>query len=138
MTTTPSGNDEVGNVRAITYIEPREAKDPKDPKAGIARQKGVSSNGVNIEMGAWLDPWGSEYMVFIDANYDGDLNVGLIYSGISATRTAASRSWRREHWQGHRDLEKRNQRFFRLGRLGFVAVERLPPGYFQGRFAMSE
>ncbi len=83
VTLTPANDDQVGNPRGIVYIEPREAKDEKDPKAGIARQSGTNSKGVAIEKGAWVDPWGTEYMVFIDANYDGYLDVGLIYSSVT-------------------------------------------------------
>ncbi len=47
------------NTRQIIFVSPPEAKDQNTPRAGIK-----TSNG------RFYDPWGSEYAIVLDADYD--------------------------------------------------------------------
>jgi hypothetical protein len=47
------------NTRQIVFISPPDAKDQTNPRSGIK----TSTSG-------YYDPWGSEYAVALDANYD--------------------------------------------------------------------
>jgi prepilin-type N-terminal cleavage/methylation domain-containing protein len=47
------------NTRQIVFISPPEAKDQNTPRAGI-----------KISNGRFYDPWGSEYAIALDADYD--------------------------------------------------------------------
>jgi prepilin-type N-terminal cleavage/methylation domain-containing protein len=52
------------NTRQIVYISPPAVKDPNNPKSGISTVAG------NAPQGTYYDPWGSPYIVEIDANYN--------------------------------------------------------------------
>jgi len=67
-----SANGGVANPRAIAYLQPRDAKDASNPKSGVA------PTGSN-KAGQWFDPWGMPYVVFIDANYDNQLDIKSVY-----------------------------------------------------------
>jgi prepilin-type N-terminal cleavage/methylation domain-containing protein len=58
-------NNPVINTRQIVYISPPIVKDPTNPKSGIATN--ASAGAVT---GQLFDPWGSQYNVVIDTNYD--------------------------------------------------------------------
>lgn len=47
------------NPRDVTFIAPAVAKDPGKPKAGLGPKDG-----------RWYDPWGKQYNVRVDMNYD--------------------------------------------------------------------
>jgi prepilin-type N-terminal cleavage/methylation domain-containing protein len=49
------------NTRQIVYISPPIVKDPSNPKSGI---------GTGSYIGRYFDPWGAQYNVEIDSNYD--------------------------------------------------------------------
>jgi prepilin-type N-terminal cleavage/methylation domain-containing protein len=51
------------NTRQIVFLSPPDAKDPTDPRAGIA---GTGST----KAGQYFDPWGTAYVVRIDWDYD--------------------------------------------------------------------
>jgi prepilin-type N-terminal cleavage/methylation domain-containing protein len=53
------------NTRQIVYISPPIVKDPTNPKSGICSTGGNAAN-----VGKFYDPWGSQYNVEIDSNYD--------------------------------------------------------------------
>ena len=70
----------VANPRKIVFISPPDAKDPANPRAGIATQD-ATVNGVLIPAGSFVDPWGPTsgqpdsgiYHVTIDGGYDNQL-----------------------------------------------------------------
>src|SRR5437660_4845685 len=47
------------NTRQIVFISPPDAKDQNSPRSGI-----------KTSTGGYYDPWGTEYAVALDANYD--------------------------------------------------------------------
>jgi len=66
------------NPRQIKFLEVTNAKDQANPKSGI--RTGSASNG------AWYDPWGSQYIIFIDGDYAGDIDPSPAYgSGVLTT-----------------------------------------------------
>ena len=42
-----------------------------------------SKAGVNKSDGNWYDPWGTQYAIFIDADYAGDIDVSGVFSGMT-------------------------------------------------------
>ena len=67
------------NIRQVVYFEPAIAKSLTAPRSGMV----MTPNGVpgplggTIPYGAYVDPWGLEYVVFINASYSGSLNQGI-------------------------------------------------------------
>ncbi len=58
------------NTRQIQFIQ------PKVQTSGIGATKGcVNGNG------NWYDPWGAQYIIFVDADYAGDINAAAVTSG---------------------------------------------------------
>jgi hypothetical protein len=45
-------------------------KSPRNPKSGFATQDTTSANGSTIKTGGLVDPWGNEYLVSVDCDYD--------------------------------------------------------------------
>jgi prepilin-type N-terminal cleavage/methylation domain-containing protein len=68
---------DVANPRKIVFIAPPDAKNPANPRSGIATQT-VTVNGISIPAGSFVDPWGPTsgragsgiYHVTIDGGYD--------------------------------------------------------------------
>lgn len=55
------------NPRQTVYLEIKDAKDKTAPKGGIS-PKGSTNEG------RYMDPWGTPYVIFVDGNYDNQLN----------------------------------------------------------------
>jgi prepilin-type N-terminal cleavage/methylation domain-containing protein len=72
----PAGADY--NPRRILFFEGKDAGNPTAPKGGFAA---TGSSGV---VGAFYDPWGTQYNVVIDANYDNVLDE-LPYTDFKGT-----------------------------------------------------
>ncbi len=72
------------NPRQITFISPPYVRDGANPRAGIATQA-ATANGVAIRKGEFVDPWGGPYVVAIDGDYSGLVQVGtaLNYSDLT-------------------------------------------------------
>lgn len=58
------------NPRAIVFFDGKTASDPVSPRAGFVPS---SSSGGTLTVGAFMDPWGSEYRVAIDADYNNQI-----------------------------------------------------------------
>jgi len=56
------------NPRQIVFLEGSPAKNAEHPKGGFAPQDAQGTAG-KIKQGAFVDPWGAEYIVFIDGSY---------------------------------------------------------------------
>jgi prepilin-type N-terminal cleavage/methylation domain-containing protein len=65
------------NLRGIVFISPPYAKDPNNPRSGIAPQDVSAIVGgvptVTIPIGSFVDPWGTPYRVAIDGTYDNQI-----------------------------------------------------------------
>ena len=57
------------NPRKIIFFEGKDASNPTAPKGGFAA---TGSSGI---VGAFYDPWGSQYNVIIDADYDNSITI---------------------------------------------------------------
>lgn len=51
------------NTRQIVFISPADAKDPANPRSGIA-------GATSAKAGEYFDPWGTAYSISIDWDYD--------------------------------------------------------------------
>ncbi|EDY19037.1 hypothetical protein CfE428DRAFT_3214 [Chthoniobacter flavus Ellin428] len=58
------------NPRAIVFFDGRTASDPNNPKSGFATQD--AANGVTKN--SYIDPWGNQYRVCIDGDYDNKIS----------------------------------------------------------------
>ena len=72
------------NVRQVVYFQAPNVKNPNNPRNGFLLSS-YNSKQYTIAPGSLVDPWGGEYIVWLDANADGDLNymVCQIYSGYT-------------------------------------------------------
>jgi len=57
------------NPRQIQFLQPKVI--------------GMKKGGVNSTDGNWYDPWGTQYIVFVDAAYDGDITVSSQFPDIT-------------------------------------------------------
>ncbi len=65
------------NPKRIVFFEGRPARDPNAPKSGF-----LDAAGTGIK-GAFYDPWGKQYTIVIDANYNGVINLAGVYSDFT-------------------------------------------------------
>jgi len=67
------------NSRQVVYFNGPNVKDPKNPRSGFFTGTSAiaNSNGYSIKPGSYVDPWGDEYAVFIDGDYDGQITTAL-------------------------------------------------------------
>ena len=56
------------NTRQIVFISPPDVKNAASPRSGIGTTTGVGGN-----RGQYFDPWGTNYVVRIDADYSNQL-----------------------------------------------------------------
>jgi prepilin-type N-terminal cleavage/methylation domain-containing protein len=89
------GLDAANNPRQIVFITPPFVKDPANPRSGIGTPTGTGP-------GRYFDPWGTQYAVKIDGDYNNQLtnpyvadtgagpstlNVGVIAWSLGADQT---------------------------------------------------
>ena len=70
---TPAGTPNQYNPRAIVFFEGKTASDPNNPKSGFVPANTAAGSG-SLTSGALMDPWGTEYFVAIDADYDNQID----------------------------------------------------------------
>ena len=76
----PNPNDTYNNTnqlnpRQVVYFQGTNAKNPSNPREGFVL-KDYNDGNYTIKAGSLVDPWGNEYVVWLDANGDGDLTTG--------------------------------------------------------------
>jgi prepilin-type N-terminal cleavage/methylation domain-containing protein len=71
-----SSSDSI-NPRGIRFLEVADAKSSSAPKGGIV-PSGTSK-------GNWVDPWGTQYAIVIDGNYNNEINISSIYNDLGTT-----------------------------------------------------
>jgi prepilin-type N-terminal cleavage/methylation domain-containing protein len=98
----------VGNTRQVVYLDVPYVKNTSAPKSGLGNGQGTTTSG------DWYDPWGNNYVVDIDGNYDGyvsvtngaltsytDLNYAPLPSGGKGIQTGCvAGSFGADHQQG--------------------------------------
>ena len=62
------------NPRKIVFFEGKAASDATNPRGGFLEKGGESTN-----LGCYFDPWGKQYNVIIDTNYDNQISIDLVY-----------------------------------------------------------
>ena len=62
------------NPRQIQFIQPKLVN---SAKAGVYAPTSGGGDG------NWYDPWGTQYAIFIDADYAGDIDVSTVFSGMT-------------------------------------------------------
>lgn len=67
------------NPRRIVFFEGKAAADVTNPRAGFADKQGATKKG------CFFDPWGKQYNVVIDANYDNVIGLDEQYTDFSGT-----------------------------------------------------
>jgi prepilin-type N-terminal cleavage/methylation domain-containing protein len=60
------------NPRVIAFLTVPDVKDPANPRSGIATQN-ATVNGVSIQAGEFVDPWGTTYKITIDGDYSNSI-----------------------------------------------------------------
>jgi prepilin-type N-terminal cleavage/methylation domain-containing protein len=66
--------DNTYNPKRVVYLQGRPAGNPSAPKSGF-----LDAPGTGVQ-GAFYDPWGKQYTIVMDANYNDVINVAGIYS----------------------------------------------------------
>ena len=70
------------NPRRVVFFEGKAASNPDSPRAGFLDRVGGKSGG---DKGSFYDPWGAQYNVVLDTNYDNVLDVSQVYTDFSDT-----------------------------------------------------
>ena len=76
------------NSRKIVFISPPDVKDKANPRSGIALQD-TTVNGVSVKAGEFVDPWGTPYVIKIDADYTNQIEINPYSSGAGAAILAS-------------------------------------------------
>ena len=73
------------NPSLTVYWPGQIAKSPNHPRSGITTVNVNNSYNSQVYSGSLVDPWGNAYVVWFDANKDGDLSVATnwFYSDVS-------------------------------------------------------
>jgi len=67
------------NPRRIVFFEGKAATDPDNPRAGFADTEDAAKKG------CFFDPWGKQYCVVIDTNYDNVIKLDKQYTDFAGT-----------------------------------------------------
>src|ERR1700677_929290 len=91
------------NSRAVVYLEGRSAQSTGNPVSGFVTVAATGPAGQTLPVGAWVDPWGDEYVVFIDDMNAGNVNQALswfyyintpvVTAGVAACSLGKDHSW---------------------------------------------
>jgi prepilin-type N-terminal cleavage/methylation domain-containing protein len=68
------------NPKGIIYFNAKDVKNAATPRGGFATAAATSPTGKAIKKGAYVDPWGAEYVVWIDGDYNNDLTTKVASS----------------------------------------------------------
>lgn len=60
------------NPKVVVFLEGKAASDPKAPKGGFAGQNAQKK-------GCFFDPWGKQYNIVLDSNYDNEIDMTQAY-----------------------------------------------------------
>jgi prepilin-type N-terminal cleavage/methylation domain-containing protein len=69
LNSTAPGQPNPYNPRAINFFDGKTASDANAPRAGFV----PSTSSGSFPAGAFMDPWGSEYRIAVDADYDNQI-----------------------------------------------------------------
>jgi type II secretion system protein G len=81
------------NPKQITFFSGVDAKSATAPRSGFATQD-ATVNGVPIKKGGLVDPWGGEYLVSVDSDYDNWTQQFFSYTDLTyTTKTGGAGPW---------------------------------------------
>lgn len=81
------------NPKQINFFSGPDAKSATAPRSGFAT-KDTTVNGVSIKKGALLDPWGNEYLVGLDSDYDSWTQQFFSYADLPyTTKSGGAGDW---------------------------------------------
>ncbi len=81
------------NPKQVNFFNGADAKSATTPRSGFATQD-VTVNGIAIKKSALLDPWGGEYLVSVDSDYDNWTQQFFSYTDLSyTTKTGGAGDW---------------------------------------------
>ncbi len=66
------------NPKRIVFLEGKAATDPTNPRAGFADGQQATKKG------SFFDPWGKQYCIIIDSNYDNVIRLDEQYNDFGA------------------------------------------------------
>ncbi len=66
------------NPRRIVFFEGKGATNPEAPRGGF-----VATGSTNGTVNSFVDPWGKQYVVVIDTNYDNQIKTDLPHSDFT-------------------------------------------------------
>ena len=76
------------NPRRTPFFEGKAASNPQDPRAGFSEgtpaSSGGGAGGATPVQGAYYDPWGTQYGIIIDSNYDNVVEIDKVYGDFSS------------------------------------------------------
>jgi type II secretory pathway pseudopilin PulG len=91
------------NPKGIVYFNGKDAGSATAPRGGFATAAATSPKGYSIKKGALVDPWGSEYIVWLDVDYNNEISsaaIGLFYNnpvavpgGVAACSLGKDGKW---------------------------------------------
>jgi len=73
-----SNSNYTGNPRRIVFFEGKSVTNPTAPKSGFLDN--TSNGGNSSSKGGFFDPWGTEYFIYMDTDYDNQIDVSANYT----------------------------------------------------------
>jgi type II secretory pathway pseudopilin PulG len=83
----PANPNNAFNKRQIVFIESKVVPDPRHPRGGFVDGPDAPA-GLG---GCFLDPWGHQYGVVMDANHDGKIDVTRFYQDFTGEHAPGAR-----------------------------------------------
>jgi prepilin-type N-terminal cleavage/methylation domain-containing protein len=85
----PVNTGHIHNPRRIVFFEGKSVAKPSQPRGGFLDPVagGGTGGSASVAMGSFFDPWGKQYCVMVDSNYDNICDLAGIYSSF-ATATS--------------------------------------------------
>ena len=80
LTGEPNGTLHVTNPRQVVFFEGKSVSNPDQPKAGFLDNTTSGGGANSAKKGCYFDPWGFQYTVVMDTNYDNSINISKVYS----------------------------------------------------------
>ena len=77
-----SNKDNICNPGQTVYFAAPTVKNDKDPRHGLLRvdyNDPTPNTGYTMKAGSYVDPWGSEYVTWLDSNNDHNLNAAMLW-----------------------------------------------------------
>lgn len=69
-------NDVLNPTKAMYFDEPY-AKNPSQPRSGLVKTP-YTHGSITLQPNSFVDPWSNEYIIWLDACRDGNLNNGML------------------------------------------------------------